>query len=374
MKTILVIDDCLIIRQSLILSLKDRGYRAFGAENGEKGLRALEKQKVDLVLLDHFMPGMDGFQTFKAMKKKFSQCPPVIMVTSNNSTNLAVEFMKTGGNDFMEKPINFEILDVKIQQALKALELQRKVRESEKMAALGGLVVGIAHEINTPVGVGVTAASYMKNKTEELAKLFHSGELKKSKMESYMSGALEASDIILSNLSRASDLVKSFKNIAVDQTSGEQRTFHIKEYTQKIILTLYPKLKKKQHIVTINCPEDLKINSKPGAFSQIMTNLVLNSLTHGFENMGKGEITIEFSNNGGSVLFHYRDNGKGMAEEDVKKIFDPFFTTKRGQGCSGLGMQIVYNLVTQTLKGSIKCQGNIGKGLSVSIEIPKKSS
>ena len=133
---------------------------------------------------------------------------------------------------------------------------------------------------------------------------------------------------------------------------------------------MQPKLKKTKHEVTVNCPEDLALNSFPGAFSQIISNLVMNSLIHGFEEMEAGEIAFDAAEDNGSVVFTYRDNGKGMDEKDLAKIFDPFFTTKRSQGGSGLGMHIVHNLVTQTLGGSISCESEPGEGVMVRIQIP----
>ncbi|MBF0427230.1 MAG: HAMP domain-containing histidine kinase, partial [Magnetococcales bacterium] len=176
--------------------------------------------------------------------------------------------------------------------------------------------------------------------------------------------------IIILNLQRAGDLVQSFKLVAVDQTSQERRVFNLRSYIQDVLLSIAPKLKKTRHTVTVLCPENVIVASYPGALSQVLTNLIHNSVVHGFESRQEGTITIAAEENAGHITLNYSDNGTGMEEEVVRKIFDPFFTTKRGQGGSGLGMHIVYNLVTQTLQGSIQCTSTPGQGTIFHIQFP----
>lgn len=242
--------------------------------------------------------------------------------------------------------------------------------EAEKMAALGGLVAGITHEINTPMGVSLTSASYLKNETRELVKKIESGSIKKSDLKMFEEKSQEAINIIVSNLKRAEELIKSFKQVAVDQTSNENRIFDLRGYLDEILLSLKPKLKKTQHSIEINCPSNLMIKSNPGAFSQILTNFIMNSIIHGFEGIESGKIKITTSMKDGELKMEYCDNGVGMSEEDVSKIFNPFFTTKRDTGGSGIGTHIVYNLVTRSLNGKIMCQSALGKGIKFNIEIP----
>ncbi len=245
-----------------------------------------------------------------------------------------------------------------------------QLSQAEKMAALGGLVAGITHEINTPLGVGVTAASHLQLKTAEFTEHYTTGALKRSDMETYMATAEESSGMILRNLMRASELIRSFKQVAVDQSSEAMRWFNLREYIDDILLSLRPKLKKTRHTVTLNCPEDLELTSYPGAFSQILTNFIMNSLMHGFEDKSAGQIVIDVAREDGTLHLHYSDNGKGIPAEHLTKIFDPFFTTKSEQRGSGIGLHIVYNLVTQTLGGTIECQCTPGAGTSFTIRIP----
>jgi PAS domain S-box-containing protein len=247
---------------------------------------------------------------------------------------------------------------------------QKQLVESEKMAALGSLVAGIAHEINTPIGVGVTAASYLELQTKKFTAQYASNTLKRSDLEQYVKVAQESATIILGNLNRAAHLIRSFKQVAVDRSTEEQRRFKLKEYLDDILLSLRPHLKKTKPTVMVNCPENLELTSYPGSFSQILSNLIMNSLIHGFDDYKEGEITIDVSVDDTSLHISYHDNGKGISDTHLPRIFDPFFTTKRTQNNTGLGMHIVYNLITQQLNGTISCESTPGKGTTFSIEIP----
>ncbi len=258
-----------------------------------------------------------------------------------------------------------------LQKSLETLQrTQAQLVQSEKMAALGDLVAGVSHEINTPIGVGVTAASYLQQKSQEIAQLYQQGTITRSDLESYLKTATESSEMILNNLRRAADHIRSFKQVAVDQTSGDRRTFKLKEYLDEVLLSLHPKLKKTKHTIIVHCPDDLEIDSYPGAFSQIITNFVLNSLKHGFEGKEQGHIVLEVTHQNGQLQLRYNDDGRGMTQEERSRIFEPFYTTKRSQGGSGLGLHIVYNLVTQKLNGCIECESASGVGTTFIIQMP----
>ncbi len=247
---------------------------------------------------------------------------------------------------------------------------QQELIESEKMAALGNLVAGVAHEINTPVGVSMTAASYLESTTEEIASLYKSGDMKRSNLEHYLNSAYKSSTLILRNLIRAAELTKSFKQVAVDQASEEERTFILKDYLNEIVKSLQPKFKHSQIQISIVCDENIELASYPGVFYQIITNLIINSLIHGFQNEPEGEITIEGRIQDKYLILHYSDNGKGITAEVINKIFEPFFTTNRKKGGSGLGLHITYNLVTHKLKGTIRCESVVNQGTTFIMQIP----
>lgn len=255
---------------------------------------------------------------------------------------------------------------------LRLQETQEQLVVSEKMAALGQLVAGVAHEINTPVGVSVTAASHIEKTCKELKEMVDSGQIKRSVMMRMTDNLTESSDLILRNLHRAADLIQSFKKIAVEQGQNDVVRFKLDEFLHEVMTSLTPEFRKTAIRQEINGPTGLEMQSIPSALSQIVINFVMNSLKHGFADLqADGLMSLNYELiGGGRVRITYRDTGKGIPEEILPRIFDPFFTTKRGEGGSGLGLHIVYNIVTQQLKGSIKCESEVGKGTAFIIEIP----
>ena len=259
----------------------------------------------------------------------------------------------------------------RLQATLEQLQnTQNELVQAEKMASLGGLVAGVAHEINTPIGVGVTAASHLKERATHVAKLFADGGLRKTDLAEFVEMATASTGIIQSNLTRAADLIKSFKQVAVDQTSEERRQINLVEYVEDVLESLKPNLRRTKHEITTVGNRNLVIDTHPGALSQIITNLVMNSVIHAFDDDVVGHIQITVSESGDAVSLLYADDGKGMDEDVSNKIFEPFFTTKRGSGGSGLGMHILYNQVTQTLGGAIDLHSMPGRGTAFEITIP----
>ncbi|MBW4661542.1 MAG: histidine kinase [Drouetiella hepatica Uher 2000/2452] len=258
-----------------------------------------------------------------------------------------------------------------LEQTLHNLQqAEAQLIQTEKMVALGGLVAGIAHEINTPIGIGVTAASLLMEKTIAFSERFQNGTMKRSELERFLDMAQQSSQMTLSNLERAAELIQSFKQVAVDQSSESKRLFNFKTYLEEILLQLSPKLKATKHSVDVQGDPHLTLNSYPGALSQIVTNLVMNSLLHAYESEEQGHIALTFNQTEENVIFEYADDGIGIISENLGKIFEPFFTTKRGQGGSGLGLHIVYNLVTRKLGGTIQCKSQPGKGTTFVIKLP----
>ena len=219
---------------------------------------------------------------------------------------------------------------------------------------MGSMVAGVAHEVNTPIGLCITTHSFIKDIFKDMQKRFDSGNISKQNFTDFMTSMEECVDILSKNLQRAAKLVQSFKHVSEDQTGEALRDYNLAEYLNEIMSTLTPKLKMTQHKVDIQCAEDIDLTGFPGALSQVITNLVMNSLLHGFEGIEKGTIGIVVEHLQDNVAITYTDNGIGLSQESQLKIFDPFYTTKRGYGGTGLGMHLVYNLVSQRLKGSIK--------------------
>jgi predicted ATPase/signal transduction histidine kinase/tRNA A-37 threonylcarbamoyl transferase component Bud32 len=253
---------------------------------------------------------------------------------------------------------------------------QAQLVEAEKMASLGNLVAGVAHELNTPVGLGVTGASQLEMITKQLTELFDSKRMKRSDLQKYLASANNISELILRNLNRTARLVQSFKQVAVSQVSESQRRFALKNSLNEVVLSLKPQLKNTHYQVVIDCDEDIMLFSYPDIFYQIVTHFVSNSLIHGFKNRSEGQINLTAKlaegKDGQSLLMRYSDNGQGMPEDIVQNIFEPFFTTNRHGGGTGLGLHIVFNLVTHKLKGTIRCESVERQGTTFYLEIPNK--
>ncbi len=258
-----------------------------------------------------------------------------------------------------------------LQTALENLrQTQGQLVMSEKLAALGGLVAGVAHEINTPVGVALSATSTMAEKNRVISELFASGEMKRSDLTEYLESSREGVDMSLINLNRASDLIRSFKMVAADQVSESRRSFNVREYIGQVLLSLRPKLKKTPHRVEVECDEELVIESYPGALSQILTNFIVNSLTHAYDEGQTGLIRIEVAKSDGTLTLTYSDDGRGIDPKAQDRIFEPFYTTARARGSTGLGLHIVFNIVTVTLGGTVTCCSAVGQGTTFQVRIP----
>jgi signal transduction histidine kinase/PAS domain-containing protein len=258
-----------------------------------------------------------------------------------------------------------------LESAMSQLEIaQEELVESEKMASLGNLVAGISHEINTPLGIAVTAITHNQDCLIEMQNKLDNKTLSQDDLVQSNKNQKEGYRLVLKNLDRANHLIASFKQVAVDQSSETQREIEITEYIHEVMNSVKPLFNKKAIDVVMHGPEALAINTYPGPIYQIITNLVNNSVLHAFEHQDTGEIRIEISILEGRICLNYFDNGKGMDLYMLKHIFDPFVTSKRNQGGSGLGMNIVYNLVTQVLKGEIKCFSSPESGFEVKIYFP----
>jgi signal transduction histidine kinase/ligand-binding sensor domain-containing protein len=257
-----------------------------------------------------------------------------------------------------------------LQSILENLQrTQEQLIESEKMAALGGLVAGIAHEINTPVGIGVTAVSNLHEEIQKMASMFKKDEINRREFKEFLESANDAALLIQKNLERTASLIQSFKQVSVDQVSEKQRMFNLKAYLHDIIHSLSPRYKNHDIAINLDCDDRLELNSYPGAFAQIFTNLLMNSCTHGFHDCEKGTINIRVIPENQNLRIEYRDDGQGISKKDLPHIFEPFYTSDQRRG-TGLGLNIVYNLVKQKLQGNISCESEPGKGVLFTVTIP----
>ncbi len=252
--------------------------------------------------------------------------------------------------------------------------MQTELVRSEKLAALGSLVAGVAHELNTPIGNCVTVGSTLQHQVGELASAYKKGELRRSALQDFIDSASWGSDILMRALTRASELIGSFKRVAVDQSSDQRRQFDLQTTLREVCLTLEPMYKNTPFDLTLDVPRGLTMDSFPGALGQLITNFVSNALQHGFEGRQAGHMQLRAQANGDSdVALHFIDDGIGMTDDTRNRIFDPFFTTKLGQGGSGLGMNIVYNIVREMMGGGIDIVSVVGTGTHITVTLPRKA-
>ncbi len=428
---ILVVDDQPANIFAMKTLLDEVDAEVITADSGNKGLMATIDHRFALILLDINMPGMDGFEMAEILRTDENcQDTPIIFVTAAYKDNVnKLKGYIAGAVDYIEKPIDQTILLSKVniflelhrsrailanlvsdlnqqvsltneslnkeklareqtnnisieltktnKQLTKTVEQlsqsQVKLIEQEKMASLGQLVAGVAHEINTPIGIGVTASTTIVDKLKVLKNNFESKTLKSAQLAKFINESEQTFSIIYQNLARAADLISSFKQVAVDQTSEAERSFSFHQVMNEIITSLTPTLNKNSHKVNLVCDEQLTVHSRVGIINQVMINLIMNSIIHGFEKHDNGIIDIEITLQEPNIIkIKYQDDGKGCSTEVSEHIFEPFYTTKRGRGGSGLGMHLVYNIMTQLLNGEIKLSSREPNGVCFDLLFPVK--
>lgn len=250
---------------------------------------------------------------------------------------------------------------------------QQNLIDAERLAALGGLVAGVAHEVNNPIGISLTVASSFARRADMFeAELRSDTQLRRSQLEDFVRTSRDASQQLVANLQRAGELIQSFKQVAVDRSHAERRQFSLGEATDQIIASLRPVLKKAMISLSVDVPEGLMIDGYPGSYGQILTNLFLNAANHAFVDGRSGTISIAARARGADdIEIIFADDGAGMTPDVQRQAFDPFFTTRRNEGGTGLGLHIVYNLVTQQLGGRMMLDSRLGQGTTFRIIMPK---
>ena len=248
--------------------------------------------------------------------------------------------------------------------------MQEQLVQADKLSSLGSIVAAVAHELNTPIGNALTVATTLQDLNKDFSQAVEHG-LRRSVLDEFQSNCQQAADMLLRNLQRAAELIRSFKGVAVDRTSSQRREFELAEVVQETLLTLAPTLKHQPYQIHCQIPDGIRLDSYPGPLGQILSNLLNNAIVHAFAGRAEGQIDICAEQTDAQHLtLRFSDNGGGIAPENLKRIFDPFFTTRLGQGGSGLGLNIVYNLATGLLGGSIRVDSTLGVGTSFTLEIP----
>jgi PAS domain S-box-containing protein len=251
-------------------------------------------------------------------------------------------------------------------------ETQNSLIEAEKLAALGRLVAGVAHEVNNPVGISLTVASSLERKTALFAAEVARGDLRRSSLHEFLETSRDASSQLVANLNRAAELITSFKQVAADRNYSDQRTFDLGDLTEQVVMSLRPGLRKHKLTLTVDCQPNLTMNSYPGPYGQVLTNLFLNSVAHAFPDGKPGAVDIQVRASGkDNVEILFSDNGCGMSLDVRRRAFDPFFTTRRDQGGTGLGLHIVYSIVTNRLGGRLDLDSEPGGGTRIQMILPR---
>ncbi|KPH64617.1 ATPase [Pseudoalteromonas porphyrae] len=283
-------------------------------------------------------------------------------------------------NQSLEEKVNQRTIALREanQELLDTLErmhqYQNQIVESEKMASLGQMVAGVAHEVNTPIGLGITGSTLLRDKLAEISAGFDQKKLTSNQLKRFIDDGLENLDLIYRNLNRAAELISSFKKVAVSQDGELNALVNISELISDVLLSMRTDLKSKDPKITTHCPSTLVMETKAGPLQQVIQQLLSNSLIHGFKDSIDNEIELTVERNESSLIIHYTDNGIGVDKSIKKRIFDPFVTTKRGEGGSGLGMHLVYNLVTQALGGSVYFDEQNQDGTRFIITLPLKEA
>lgn len=262
------------------------------------------------------------------------------------------------------------------ETALRELrDAQKSLIDAEKLAALGGLVAGVAHEVNNPVGISLTVASSLSRRADVFAGEIAQGPLRRSKLDEFVAGTRDAAGQLVANLQRAGELIQSFKQVAVDRSHAELRDFDLREATEQIVASVRPVLRKAQIALVLEVPDGIAMDSYPGSYGQVLTNLFLNAVAHAFPDGRTGTIEVRARPLGPQhVEIIVADDGVGMTDAVRRRAFDPFFTTRRGQGGTGLGLHIIHSLVTQSLGGRLTLDTAAGHGTSFRMVLPRRAA
>lgn len=413
--TLLIIDDTPTNLGVMTPWFEQHGFEVSIAQDGEDGIARALRVCPDLILLDVMMPGIDGFETCRRLKAhERTRNIPVIFMTSLNDTASKLAGFEAGGVDYVTKPIQIVEVMARVNTHLTLAGFQRqmmarnsalqdelalrKQAESEllrananlsktltvlqstqqelirtaKLAGLGAVVAGVAHELNTPIGNALLTSGTLHESALRIADLFADDKLKKAELGKFLKAVEQGSDLVGRNLARAGTLIEHFKHLSVDQTNDRRRRFMLKDVVCQVIGHFQQQLDQFGHRVMVELAADIAMESYPGVLDVVLSHFFSNSLLHGFEAINRGGIIkIEaIIHQPDWVRLRFSDNGHGIANERLGKIFDPFYTTKLGRGSSGIGLYVSYNLCTAILGAQISVTSTFGEGTEFVLDLP----
>jgi signal transduction histidine kinase len=407
---VLVVDDSRTMRLLLRKALEDSGFIVHEAENGEQAIELFSKIRPHVVLLDVEMQGMDGFTTCSQLRVlPEGGHVPILITTSHDDTVSINRAYEAGATDFQTKPVNWNLLGhrvryltrtghdylelqhskfdlMKVQEQLQELNMQleqrieeatqqlkkaqKKLIASAKMNLLANLITGITQKVNIPLDICTETLHQFEESLEQITVAFNSNSLKKQNLEFFLQKVNKAVPLLQLNLQLSLQLIKSFKQIVVDQVTESRQKFILKDCLDEVFLHLQPAFQKHHINLVMHCPNDITVDSYPGTLSQIITILTMNSIVHGFEHTEAGTITIHVSVDSEQVTLSFSDNGKGIPTHHLENIFDIFFTTKQTEGYAGLGLYIAKNQITQIMDGNIQCESIEDHGATFILTFP----
>ncbi|MEO5932884.1 MAG: hybrid sensor histidine kinase/response regulator [Duganella sp.] len=377
---ILIVEDTPSSLKLLADLLTREGYVVRVAPDGELALRSAQSRPPELILLDVRMPGIDGFEVCRRLK----QMPdlrdvPVIFLSAQSDTDDKLRGFQAGAIDFIGKPYQPEEVlartsahlalarsrralaatNAELTATLEQLNATREeLRRAERLAALGAMVAGVAHELNTPIGNCVLAASDLDQRARAFAVACESG-LRRSELNTFVADTVRVSELLLRNMAASARLIDSFKQVASDQAGFERRSFDLAELVAQV--SQAASLRRAEVALEAAAAPGGALESFPGALAQVLDQLLFNALIHGFPDGAPGAVRIDADSDGVWLQLRVCDNGAGIKEADLNRVFEPFFTTRMGQGSNGLGLYIVHNLVTNVLGGNIRVESRPGE-------------
>ena len=386
---ILIVDDVFDNIKVIINYLKDLNYELYFATSGEKAIQSIQTVTPDLILMDVMMPVLNGLETVKKIKKdeRYKDIPVIFITALNEPEDISKGF-QAGGVDYITKPVkSIELIarikiHIQLEEHRKLLEkivveekneidylklTQKQLVESEKMASIGGLVAGVANQIKTPLGSSLTEISHILLITENMIEQNKKNNNNDAELNQYLNTTKDLSTTILNNLNKTDELIINFKRVAVDQSSDRKRKIHLKSYIEGLVLSLDNIQKETNVAISLHCSEELEVFTYPGGLYQILTNLLINSFQHAFDEKGTGKIEINIDIKDNNLNLLYKDDGKGIEQSNLDKIFEPFFTTDKENDRIGLGLNIVYSTVLSTFNGTVNCTSELNKGTSFDI-------